>query len=239
MHVSKLRRGSAVVSAVALTAFALGACSSDTDTDAGNSDSTLSVIFPSEPSSLNPTYLYTTQRRFTDQFYDPLVGLDRVEWVVDDSGLLPTWEQVDDLTWEFDVRQGVKFHDGSALTAADIVFSILNVRDEPKSGYALAFQDVTDVQAVDDSTVRVTTRLPDSDLPAKLTIARGLPAAHYQQVGGEAFGRDPIATGPFKLGEYKPGTSLTAERNDDYWGDVAKVEEISFTWSSDASARAQ
>src|SRR5688500_19563529 len=104
MHVRKNRTGGAAIAAVMVTALALAGCTSGADGDAdadGKARTNLRVVIPAEPSSLNPTFLYMTERRFVSQMYDPLVGIDKQQWVADDMVLLPTWERADDLTWDF------------------------------------------------------------------------------------------------------------------------------------------
>ena len=73
--------------------------------------------------------------------------------------LAVAWRPVDPVTWEFELRQGVRFHDGAPFTAEDVVFSLERARAEP-SQFAGFFADISDVRAVDAHTVRITTRAP-------------------------------------------------------------------------------
>lgn len=238
MHHQRFRPLRVLVATTAAAVLTLSGCTSaggGAANDTG-SDGTLRVLAPSEPSSLNAVYIYDSERRIIGSLYDPLVGFnDDLE--VDDSGLLPVWERVDDLTWEFQVREGVTFHDGSEMTAEDIAFSITTARDDPRSGYGKALVPIESISVVDDFTVRLTTEKPSSAVPASLTTVRGLPSDYYEEVGGEEFGRAPIATGPFELGQYQQGLSLTLERNDAYWDETGDVKTLEITWSSDPSSR--
>jgi peptide/nickel transport system substrate-binding protein len=77
------------------------------------------------------------------------------------------WRPIDPLTWEFELRQGVRFHDGSSFTAEDVVFSLERARAE-HSQYADYFAAISDVRASDAYMVRITTRAPDALLPDRL-----------------------------------------------------------------------
>ena len=122
----------------------------------------------------------------------------------------------DKTKWTIHIRQGVKFSDGQPLTAADVVFSLDTVR---KAIYTeQIFEPISDVKATSDQTVAVITSKPFPALPALLTSPHC--AIVPDEFGGKSekeFAQNLVGTGPFKMGTWKHGESLTVERNPWYW----------------------
>lgn len=148
--------------------------------------------------------------------------------------LAESWERIDDTTWEFALRPNVVFHDGSALDAVAVETALTYVSGVASPPRALGGLSLT-VEVVDDLTVRVITSDPDPILPLRLSgrsMAVLAPAAY------EATPTATIGTGPFMLSEFNPPDSLTVERFDDYWGEVALLDGAEFRFIPDAGARA-
>ena len=130
------------------------------------------------------------------------------------------------MTWEFELRQGVRFHDGAPFTAEDVVFSIERGRSEQYAGY---FADISDVRGIDAHTVRITTRAPDALLPDRLRKLFIMSKAWAEQHGvtraadfksaEETYAtRHANGTGPFILEAFEPGGRVVTRRNPDWWG---------------------
>jgi peptide/nickel transport system substrate-binding protein len=125
-------------------------------------------------------------------------------------------------TLEFKLRRGVKFHDGSELTADDVKFTIERLLDEkfasPNKGKVSA---VKEIKIVDPYTVQMTTKQAFAPLLAFLTNARTgtqiVPRKVVETVGEEAFGKAPVGTGAYKLKEWKPNESVTLVAHDGYF----------------------
>ncbi len=136
-------------------------------------------------------------------------------------GLAVSWTAVDDTTWEFKLRDGVKFHDGSDFTAEDVKFSLerIPVVTGPMS-MTLYTKRAKSAQVVDRLTVRFTTDGPAPTLPndfARLMIVSkgvGMEARNEQFNSGEK----AIGTGPFKFVKWEPRGDFVVERFDGYWG---------------------
>ncbi|MET0829408.1 MAG: ABC transporter substrate-binding protein [Microbacterium sp.] len=236
--------GAAVLAATALVVMGLSACTtsgggdpaSTTVADA-NLEAIVRVAAPLEPTTLDPIKSLGRQTRVTEQLFDALVGRD-AEGAPDDTGLLTSWERVDDTTWEFTLRQEVTFHDGSDFTAEDVVYTMEQGKIEPAAPYGSFYKRVVSAEAIDDATVVMKTAAPDNSLPAVLTVVYPVPSDYYAEVGTAGFEQNPIGTGPFVFDSRQPGQSLSLARFDDYWGDVAKVAGVRFTFSADAAGRA-
>lgn len=142
--------------------------------------------------------------------------------------LATAWRPVDPLAWEFELRQGVRFHDGAPFTAEDVVFSLKRARAE-HSQYADYFADISDVRAIDAHTVRITTRAPDALLPDRLrklfimskawAEEHGVTRTADFEAGEQTYATHHAnGTGPFILETFEPRGPIVMRRNPDWWG---------------------
>jgi len=116
--------------------------------------------------------------------------------------------------WTFKLRRDVKFHDGSPLTAADVVYSLTRHKDAATASKVKTVADqFAAVKASGPNEVQVTLAGPNADLPVILA------GTHFLIVkdGAKDFSAAANGTGPFKLKEFKPGVRSVAVRNDNYW----------------------
>ncbi|MUK88742.1 glutathione ABC transporter substrate-binding protein [Ornithinibacillus sp. L9] len=154
--------------------------------------------------------------------------------------LAESWEAVEDNVWEFKLREGVKFHDGSDFNADVVKANIERVLDpDVASPRAFLYSMVTDIEVVDDYTVRFTTEFPFSALPAHLAhnggamvsleqIEADYAAMEAGEDPGSVINENPVGTGFFKFDEWVPGQHVRLVRNDDYWGEPAKLDSVTF-----------
>lgn len=122
----------------------------------------------------------------------------------------------DGLTYTFHLRDGVKFHDGSEVTAEDVVYSINRYADISQ---APEFYNMQEVNNPDNKTVTVTLDAPNTDFLADLTLAI-IPASN------SAPDTNVIGTGPYKFVSRSPQESITLEAFDDYWGEKAHIKNV-------------
>ena len=147
-------------------------------------------------------------------------------------GLLASWKLVDDTTWEFKLRKGVAFHDGTPFTADDVIFTIDRIPSVPNSpnSFAQFTRGIESVKKVDDHTIVVKTKAPNPQLLSDfanifVVSARAAKAATTADFNS---GKAAVGTGPYKLVKFVSGELLEVERNDKYWGGKpqwAKVTE--------------
>jgi peptide/nickel transport system substrate-binding protein len=167
--------------------------------------------------------------------YDPLVE------VTNDSKFVPalaeTWTPVNNTTWRFTLRKGVKFHDGTPFTADSVVFTLKRVHDNSKLIKSFVYQDIEDVRRDGDFQVTVTTKRPFGSLPAHLTMLGMLPPGVAQNE--DAFFQKPVGTGPFKFVRWTHGEQISLEANPSYWRPgIPKVERLTFRFIPELSTRA-
>jgi peptide/nickel transport system substrate-binding protein len=155
-----------------------------------------------------------------EYLYDKLVELDEKLRVK--PSLAASWKLVDDLTWEFKLRKGVVFHDGSPFTADDVILTIERVPNVPNSpnSFSQFTRSIDLVTRVDDLTIIVKTKAPNPQLLndfanvfiVSARAAKGATTADFNS------GKAAVGTGPYKLVEWVNGERLVVERFDRYWG---------------------
>lgn len=128
----------------------------------------------------------------------------------------------DGKTYTFTLREGVKFHNGKAVTAQDVKYSIernAGMRDQEL--LISRFENIESVNIVDDSTVNVVLKEADTELIAYMTVAI-IPEDYKEQSS------KPVGTGPFVFSSYDVDNKFVVKRNDGYWGDKPELEEVTF-----------
>ena len=187
-----------------------------------------------DPHSLNETL----QLSFTGNVYEPLVGRGK------DMSLVPLlatkWTQTQPTVWRFELRKGVKFHDGTPFTADDVIFSFKRGASEGSDMKSYT-APIKEVRKVNDSTVDIETSAPFPILPDTLTSLYILskkwcednkaerPVDRRKGVENTASFK-ANGTGPFRLKERQPSTRTVIVRNFNYWDKVeSNVDEVVFT----------
>jgi peptide/nickel transport system substrate-binding protein len=151
------------------------------------------------------------------------------------------WKLLDPLTWEIKLRPGVTFHDGSALTAADVAYSLNRARDIPNSPGPLAsfVRPVKEVEIVDPLTLRIHTVTPTPLLMDMIGRIFVLPAKLGPTVTNEDFnsGRAMIGTGPYRFKSSAPGDNVVWTAYSGYWGGKPEFDTVTVKFLSNPAAR--
>ena len=159
--------------------------------------------------------------------YDALANVDADTRLV--PGLATQWRALDDVTWEFTLRKGVRFHDGSAFDARDVEYSIKRAAALAEKGgqFGGFVRAITGIEIVDPHTIRFKTATPHAVLPQDLNsvfmVSRSAGAATTDEFNA---GRAAIGTGPFKLESFARGDRIVLARNDAYWGTKPAWERV-------------
>src|SRR6195256_3805509 len=216
----------------------------------------LKIGLSAEPSAMDPHFHnLTPNNSLLRHIFDRLTHQDENQAV--EPGLALSWRNVDDTTWEFKLRPGVKFTDGSEFTANDAIYSFCRaprVENSPSS-FAIYSRAITGMTAPDPLTLILTTDKPYPLLPNEVsTIAilsakvNGAGAVTFdrQECKGvgtypktEAFnaGTAAIGTGPYKLVRFTKGDRIVLERNDGYWGEKPAWQRVIFRPITSAGPR--
>ena len=198
----------------------------------------LRVAMKAAVDNADPHQLYTPNRNLHIQVYEPLVGQDAR--MNPRPGLAESWQALDPTRWEFKLRPGIRFSDGSPLTSDDVVFSLNRAQTiDGARTYRAYLKDVASVSAKDPLTVIVRTKTPAPDLPANLAIPPIISAQAARDAKPEDFngGKASVGTGPYKWVKFTPGADVTLERNPGYWGPAPHWAKVTYKFVSNDSAR--
>jgi peptide/nickel transport system substrate-binding protein len=200
----------------------------------GSDDTTLDVGLVLEPSNLDIRHTSgaALEQALVDNVYEGLVTRGEDGDVV--PALAKEWTISDDgLTYTFALRDGVTFHDGSAMTSDDVVTSLTETKNDESSTGAKDLAAIQDVSAPDDDTVVVTLAEPNINLLFTLTGPGGLV---FKSGDDTDLKTAENGTGPFTLGEWIQKDSISLERYDDYWGEAAGTAEVVLHYIPDPNA---
>jgi peptide/nickel transport system substrate-binding protein len=230
MHVHALRKlFAAAALGLAMAATMAVACAAE-----------LKIALAADVSSLDPHYLNIAPNiNLSSHLFDTLVLVDPAGKLV--PGLAESWRTVDDTTWEFRLRRGVRFHDGSELKAEDVIFSLdrpatLTASPGPFTSYT---RQIVARRALDDYTLQLKTATPYGPLPLDLSSIFIVSKKAAEHADTEDFntGKALIGTGPFRFAGFARGDRIDLVRNDDYWGGKTPWERVRFRIISAAAPR--
>jgi len=179
----------------------------------------LTIVQPAEATTMDPGR--STQVLTVNYFYNLYDSLTRWDAALQlQPGLATSWKAVNDITWEFTLRPGVKFHDGSPLTAEDVRATIERNLVPGKTVVTAGFTTIELVQAASPTLVRVVTRKPDPLLPVRMAQmgSQILPARLTTDEGAKELARRPIGSGAYRFVEWVKDERLVMEANRDWWG---------------------
>lgn len=199
----------------------------------------LRIALSSEPSSLDPHFhALAPNNNLAAHIFETLTRFDS------DSRLVPSlaesWRLLDETTWEFRLRKGVKFHDGSDLTAEDVAWSLdrpATIKNSP-GPYTIYTRQIVAKEIVDPLTIRIKTAAPYplmlNDLSAVFIVSK----KNTQGLSSEDFaqGKGVVGTGPFRFVSFKRGDRVELVRFDAYWGDKPTWDKVTIRYvTSDPS----
>ena len=150
-------------------------------------------------------------------------------------GLAASWTISDDgLSYTFQLRQGVTFHDGTAFEASDVVFSLDRARAEDLTNAQKAlFAGIEGVEALGDTSVRIDLAAPQGNFLFNLAWGDAVMVAPESI---EDIKNQPIGTGAFRFEQWRRGDQISLSRNADYWGEAASLEAATFKFISEPTA---
>ncbi|WP_304116981.1 ABC transporter substrate-binding protein [Mycolicibacterium bacteremicum] len=227
-----MRMLGALLAAVALLATL--SCSPGQRVDLGQGSGNLIAAIAGEPDQLDPHktsayFSFEVLENVFDTLVEPAADLTMA------PALAQSWEtSPDQLTWTFQLRPGVRFHDGSPFTAADVVYSYRRIIDE-KLSTVDKFSAVTGVEAIGDLTVRITLSRPTPNLLTNLGGFKGMAIVSRRNVEDGSIATHPIGTGPFAFTGRQSGDSITLTANPDFWGGPPKLPGVTFRFISETS----
>jgi peptide/nickel transport system substrate-binding protein len=208
----------------------------------------LTIGLAAEPSAMDPHYHNLgPNNAMRTHIFESLVWQDAEQLL--EPQLAESWRTLDDTTWEFKLRQGVKFHDGTDFDAQDVIYTVCRipmVQDSPSS-LAIYTKAIAGMEAPDPHTLIIKTDTAYPLLPTELANWGVLSAESngvegditFSREGCDGMGEPPttaqfnsgeaaIGTGPYKFVSFTPGDRIVLERNDDYWGEQPEWTRVTF-----------
>lgn len=263
MRMALTRRGAlAAAGAATLPRFAVGQGATGTD---ARPSLTVAVQKISNSNTLEtPREQSNVGFRLSGLYAEPLIDTDWTGDLRPVPGLATAWRRLDDRTVEFDLREGVRFHDGTAMTAEDVVFSFgerlfgtqgatgagrtsilagTTGKEPPAEVVAVSrrtFPGLDRVEVAGPNTVRFRTARPDITLEGRIAQNLGVVLSRNAFAAADnwlAWARRPVGTGPYRIADYRPDHSLTFEAHDAYWGGRPPVRRLRFLEVPEVSGR--
>lgn len=222
---------------VALMCMALLVCSAGSAWAKGD---TLTVVLPSDAKTLDPHMSpESSSNGAMRQIYQSLVMFNAQNEL--EPVLCEKWEVTPDgREYTFHLRKGVKFHNGEPMTADDVVFSFTRATAPGSALRSLSgYMDPDGIKKVDDYTVTVRTTMP---IGSAFLASMNHPWASIVnkktvEAAGKDYGMNPIGTGKFKFVSWAKGDRIVYVRNDEYWGEKAKIKNLILRTVVEASSR--
>lgn len=163
--------------------------------------------------------------RVSRQIYNTLVKTTEDMEIA--PALAEDWEQDDPVTWVFNIREGVMFHNGEELKASDVKFTLDRMKEAAIVSHIVAA--IESVETDGDYKVIIKTEYPFAPLLAHLAhTASSIVNEKAVTELGDNYGQNPVGTGPFKFVQWDAGDKIVLERFDDYWEGPAKIKTITF-----------
>ncbi len=184
---------------------------------------------------LNATFRSSLQQAYV-QSGDALVFVDPQGNML--PALAESWEPIDDTTWEFKLKTGIKFQNGEEVTAQDVKFTYDRVMAQPEK-FTVATRIVTleSTEVIDDSTVRFHLNQSDPLWVGRTWPILIVPEGYATEVGDDVFAQNPIGTGPFQVVEFEPDIRMVLEAVEGSWRGAPAAQRIEMSLVPEPAAR--
>ena len=200
----------------------------------------LKIAVAADVTSIDPHFFNLfPNNNIAEHIFDKLVQMDPDSKII--PGLATSWKPIDDKTWEFKLRKGAKFTNGTEVTAEDVVFSIDRVPNVPNSPgpFSAYTKAIIAKEIIDPYTIRFKYAAPYPLAPNDLSTIYIVSKKVATGASTEDFnsGKAAIGSGRYKLVKYTSGDRIDLARNDNYWGDKSPWDNVTFKIIKNESAR--
>lgn len=228
---------------ILIITFVLQACStggsSSEDENKKEDKSSLKIAVSSDATTLNPHFATTIAdgNFFHQKIYEPLITLNEDTELV--PGLADDWESIDELTWEFTLKENISFHDGAPFNADAVKISFDYIIDpDNNSPHYVKYNVIDKVEVIDDNTVQFHLVEPYTPILSILASAEsGIVSPKSIEDDPDSLEGNPVGTGPFEFVSWDTGQSVIMKKNEDYWGTISNLDEIIFEIVPENSTR--
>lgn len=232
------------IALVAMMAFVAGCGGSDDSSDDGDASAAgsggnevLAVSIGSEPGSLDPLLKSDGPRdTFGLSVYEGLTTRVGDQEGTTIEPLLATEWELDGKAWIFTLREGVTFHDGSELTADDVVASWKRMLSPGSEHLDSKVLSDTKVKAIDDQTVSIARPVADPTTPSRAALVMIVPE-EYAALKNDQLAKEMMGTGPYKFDGWNRGQNIDLSAYPDYWGDAPSIQAIDVQFDEEVAVR--
>jgi len=198
------------------------------------------LAMSSPPTSMDPHfYNLFANLNVSDHMFETLVTMDPDSRII--PGLAESWTLVNNLTWEFKLRKGVKFHDGTEMTAEDVAWSI----DRPATivgspgKFDVYTKSIINKKIIDPYTIRFTTKEPYPLLLPDLTSIYIVSKKATEGLSSDDFstGKGMVGTGPYKFVRFQRDDRIELDRNEAYWGKKPAWSKVTLRFIPNGATR--
>lgn len=222
-----------IILVVLALSFSLTACNKPKEPEKAPVEFT--VAFSSMPNGLDPVWEDSVENMsIAFSCYDKLVEFDMATnaWI---PSVAKSWERIDDVTWNFEINLDYKFSNGDQLTMDDVVYSLMRLKDIPKTTDSGAL--IADLSYKDNILTFKAANNSNTTVTRVIAIAVMVNKKYIEANGDDAIFTHPVSTGPYKVTEFTPGASITIETWDGYPFEKPQVDKVNFIAIGDSAAR--
>ncbi|HHW93071.1 MAG TPA: hypothetical protein GX734_01030 [Clostridiaceae bacterium] len=214
-----------------------GSQASESKPEPKTDPSVVTIAASAEPEGMDPQIAgAAVGGNLSYNLYDYLVRV-----AADGRELIPclatSWEQVDERTWRFTLREGVEFTNGEPFNADAVAYTLKRMFEPDTGRTTYNLKVVSEWKVVDEYKIDIISDKPCNDMPIRLYDLAILPPKYTEEVGPDKFGTDPIGCGPYKLGEWVTNSHIELLANENYWDGAPKTDRIVFRTIPEASTR--
>jgi peptide/nickel transport system substrate-binding protein len=196
------------------------------------------IALQGEPTTLDPQFADDgNMRPVSDNVFDKLLVLDG-KTLQPIPCLAIEWERVSDITWQFTLRENVKFHNGEPFTAEDAVYSVKRIIDPTfNSQIAGNFSTIKDAKIINSNTILIITNGPDPILLKRLTLLDIVNKKYTESSPNNIINTKPVGTGPYQVIEWNRGEEIKIEKFNGYWGQKPNIQNVTYRFIQENSTR--
>lgn len=212
-----------------LLAFILFGCRGNNTRPTDNS---IIVGLDGNPTNLDPRFSTDAySSRIVPLIYAPLFQLNKNSDL--EPVLCESYEQTDEITYIFHLKNGVRFHNGAELTGKDVKYTYEYIMDKDnKSPHFGTFDKIDSIEIIDDYTLKITLKEPF--ISFMLSLSMGIVPENFDQ---DKLAESPVGAGPFILEEFKPGEKILLKANDNYFEGRPKLDYAIFKVTENSTTR--
>lgn len=197
----------------------------------------LTIAQPASATAMDPGFLKEAAT-LVDNVFDTMVLRDASMALK--PGLATSWKAIDDTTWQFDLRQDVKFTNGEPVNAAAVKFSLDRILDPANKAPTISYiRTIKAVNVTGEYQVQIHTDGPDPLLPTRMSRypAYIVPPAYVSKVGAAEFARKPVGSGAYTVKEFIPDERVVMQANGNYWRGKPAIDTVTWRPVPEATGR--